>query len=123
MSLNIFVQFNVSHKSNFSCGLIMFSVMFFRFEMEAIMRNGVLGTVMCLVGLQAPINCEVNWKNSKNMHHQLTERLGKTISTTQDLEYFASELSNERNFVDNLDTILIPRTVGSEGSAKVRNVS
>ena len=33
--------------------------------MEAIMRNGVLQTVMCLVGLQAPINCEVNWKNSK----------------------------------------------------------
>ena len=39
--------------------------------MEAIMRNGVLQTVMCLVGLQAPINCEVNWKNSKVVQWEL----------------------------------------------------
>ena len=30
---------------------------------------------------------------------------------------------NERNFVKNLDAINIVRTVGSEGSKKVRNVS
>jgi len=85
------------------------------------MRNGVLQTVMCLVGLQAPINCEVNWKNSKNLHHQLTQQLGKTISTTEDLTYFANNLQNEQNFVNNLDTILIPRVPGSEGIKKVRN--
>ena len=43
--------------------------------------------------------------------------------TTEDLDYFANNLANERNFVKNLDTILIPRTVGSEGSRKVREVS
>jgi len=89
--------------------------------MDMIARNGVLQTVMCLVGLQDLINCQVNWKNSKNLHHQRTQQLGKTISTTEDLTYFAKNLMNERNFVDHLDTILIPRTVGSEGSRKVRN--
>ena len=59
----------------------------------------------------------------QNLHHQRTQQLGKTISTTEDLTYFAKNLMNERNFVDHLDTILIPRTVGSEGSRKVRNVS
>ena len=47
---------------------------------------------------------------------------GKTIVTTEDLDYFANKLANERHFVRNLDTILIPRTVGSEGSRKVREV-
>ena len=47
---------------------------------------------------------------------------GKTIVTTEDLDYFANSLANERNFVRNLDKILIPRTVGSEGSRKVREV-
>ena len=42
--------------------------------------------------------------------------------TTEDLDYFANSLGNERNFVRNLDKILIPRTVGSEGSRKVREV-
>ena len=42
--------------------------------------------------------------------------------TTEDLDYFANTLGNERNFVRNLDKILIPRTVGSEGSRKVREV-
>ena len=90
-------------------------------QMDVVMRNGLLGTALCLVGLQPSINCQVNWKNSKNTHHQLTK--SKIITTTEDLEYFANGLSNERNFVSNLDKILIPRTVGSEGSAIVRNVS
>ena len=118
--------------------------------MEAVMRNGVVGGLLCLVGLQSQINCQVNWKNSKvscklsgnlkhlrppvdmdvcdlvsvqNVHHQRTQQLGKTITTTEDLSYFANNLMNERNFVKNLDAINIVRTVGSEGSKKVRNVS
>merc|ERR1712032_1188193 len=89
--------------------------------MEMIMRNGLFQTALCLVGISSPVNCQVNWKNGKNIHHQLTQQQGKTISTTEDLTYFANNLINERNFVKNLDTILIPRTVGSEGSRKVRN--
>ena len=57
----------------------------------------------------------------QNVHHTVTAK-GKTIVTTEDLNYFANNLANERNFVKNLDTILIPRTVGSEGSRKVREV-
>ena len=113
--------------------------------MEAVMRNGVVGGLLCLVGLQSQVNCQVNWKNSKvsylvtssisdlqsilmvvfvqNVHHQRTQQLGKTITTTEDLSYFANNLMNERNFVKNLDAINIVRTVGSEGSKKVRNVS
>jgi len=85
------------------------------------MRNGVVGGLLCLVGLQSQVNCQVNWKNSKNVHHQRTQQLGKTITTTEDLSYFANNLMNERNFVKNLDAINIVRTVGSEGSKKVRN--
>ena len=33
--------------------------------MDLIMRNGVLGTVMCLAGIQSAVNCQLNWKNSK----------------------------------------------------------
>ena len=29
------------------------------------MRNGVVGGLLCLVGLQSQVNCQVNWKNSK----------------------------------------------------------
>lgn len=87
--------------------------------MDLMMRNGVLGTVLCLVGLQSSVDCQLNWKNSKNVHHTATAK-GNTIVTTEDLDYFANNLANERNFVRNLDTILIPRTVGSEGSRKVR---
>jgi len=87
------------------------------------MRNGILQSVMCLVGIQGPAACngEINWKNAKNVHHLNTQKLGKSITLGQDLEYFASRLANERNFVKHLDTILIPRTVGSEGSRLVRN--
>ena len=60
-------------------------------------------------------------KFSQNVHHAKTAA-GNTIVTTEDLDYFANNLGNERNFVRNLDKILIPRTVGSEGSRKVREV-
>jgi len=86
------------------------------------MRNGILQSVLCLIGINGPASClgELNWKNRKNVHHSNTIKLGKTITTTRDLDYFATSLSNERNFVKNLDAILIPRTVGSPGHKKVR---
>ena len=88
------------------------------------MRNGILQSVLCLIGINGPASClgELNWKNRKNVHHSNTIKLGKTITTTRDLDYFATNLSNERNFVKNLDAILIPRTVGSPGHKKVREV-
>jgi len=90
--------------------------------MELIMRNGIIQSVLCLIGIHGPASClgQLNWKNRKHVHHNSTQRLGKIITTGQDLEYFATSLSNERNFVKSLDTILIPRTVGSEGHRKVR---
>ena len=114
--------------------------------MELIMRNGIIQSVLCLIGIHGPASClgQLNWKNRKvgettgtgtnhiiwhfiiflfqHVHHNSTQKLGKIITTGQDLEYFAISLSNERNFVKSLDTILIPRTVGSEGHRKVREV-
>jgi len=90
--------------------------------MDLIMRNGILQSVLCLIGIHGPASClgQLNWKNRKHVHHNSTQHLGKIITTGQDLEYFANSLSNERNFVKSLDTILIPRIVGSEGHKKVR---
>ena len=33
--------------------------------MDLVMRNGVLGTALCLIGLQSAVECQLNWKNSK----------------------------------------------------------
>lgn len=90
--------------------------------MDLMMRNGVIQSVLCLIGINGPASClgQLNWKNRKNVHHSNTLELGRMITTTDDLSYFATGLSNERNFVKNLDTILIPRTVGSTGHKKVR---
>jgi len=62
---------------------------------------------------------DLNWKNRKNVHFSRTLEQGHTKATTQDLEYFGQQLGNEKNFVRNLDTILIPRPVGSAGHEKV----
>ena len=40
--------------------------------MDLMMRNGVLGTVLCLVGLQSSVDCQLNWKNSKVEERSLT---------------------------------------------------
>lgn len=90
--------------------------------MDLMMRNGVIQSVLCLIGINGPASClgQLNWKNRKNVHHSNTMELGRMITTTDDLSYFAAGLSNERNFVKNLDTILIPRTVGSPGHKTVR---
>ena len=58
----------------------------------------------------------------QHVHHKNTLELGKTITTGDDLTYFAASLSNEKNFVKHLDTILIPRTVGSANHKKVGEV-
>ena len=42
--------------------------------MDLMMRNGVLGTVLCLVGLQSSAECQVNWKNSKVTFGQEREK-------------------------------------------------
>jgi hypothetical protein len=93
--------------------------------MDLMMRNGILQSVLCLIGLHGPSSClgQLNWKNRKHVHHNNTLHLGKIITTGDDLNYFANSLSNEKNFVKNLDTILIPRTVGSANHKKVREVS
>lgn len=85
------------------------------------MRNGVIQSVLCLIGIHGPASClgQLNWKNRKHVHHKNTLELGKTITTGDDLTYFAASLSNEKNFVKHLDTILIPRTVGSANHKKV----
>jgi len=90
--------------------------------MDLMMRNGIIQSVLCLIGLHGPASClgQLNWKNRKHVHHNATLHLGKIITTGDDLSYFANSLSNEKNFVKNLDTILIPRTVGSPNHKKVR---
>jgi len=90
--------------------------------MDLVMKNGIIQSVLCLVGISGPAACmgQLTWKNRKNVHHSQTLELGMTITTTDDLNYFANGLSNERNFVKHLDTILVPRTVGSANHKKVR---
>jgi len=63
---------------------------------------------------------QLNWKNQKNVHHKETKERGLRIATTQDLVYFSQQLSNEKNFRDHLNRILIPRPVGSQGHREVR---
>lgn len=63
---------------------------------------------------------QLNWKNQKNVHHKQTLEQGFRVSSTQDLVYFSQQLSNERNFRDHLNRILIPRPVGSQGHREVR---
>ena len=48
--------------------------------MEAVMRNGVVGGLLCLVGLQSQVNCQVNWKNSK-----VSYRVTSSISDLQSI--------------------------------------
>eukprot|EP00092_Neocalanus_flemingeri_P006188 GFUD01006660.1.p1 GENE.GFUD01006660.1~~GFUD01006660.1.p1 ORF type:complete len:350 (-),score=54.64 GFUD01006660.1:163-1212(-) len=85
---------------------------------------GIIQSLLCLTGIfgqEGNLGIgELNWKNRKNVHHRETLKLGKTITTAYDLFYFTEILSNESNFVTNLDTILIPRTVGSANHSRVR---
>jgi len=86
------------------------------------MRGGILHSVLCLIGINGPSSClgQLNWKNRKHVHHKSTIDFGKTIVTGDDLNYYTNSLSNEKNFIKHLDTILIPRTVGSTNHRLVR---
>lgn len=86
------------------------------------MRTGIFNSVLCLIGIHSPALCmaQLNWKNQKNVHHKETQERGLRIATTQDLVYFSQQLSNEKNFREHLNRILIPRPVGSQGHRDVR---
>jgi len=75
----------------------------------------VLQTTLCV--LVAICQVQVggkSWKNKKRTHR------AKPISTPKGLKQIANSISDERNFVRNLDAILIPRTVGSRNHDRVR---
>lgn len=90
--------------------------------MDVIMKTGILNSMLCLIGIHSPALCmgELNWKNKKNVHHKETLERGFRISTTEDLRYFAQQLSNENNFRGHLNKVLIPRPVGSKGHREVK---
>jgi len=87
------------------------------------MKPGILQSMLCLIGLNSPESCigQLNWKNRKIVHLDSTKRLNKTISAPRDLSYFAHELRNDQHFAQVLDTILVPRPVGSALHRKVKN--
>merc|ERR1719370_1272943 len=60
------------------------------------------------------IASEHSWKEKKHSHN------GSKITAEEDLKQLTEELSDEENFSHNLDTILIPRTVGSKNLSLVR---
>jgi len=86
------------------------------------MKTGIVNGLMCLIGLHSPNLCmaEPNWKNRKNTHFKTTMDRGNFLRTTQDLNYFSQQLSNEKDFMDHLDTILVPRPVGSPAHKDVQ---
>jgi len=89
------------------------------------MRGNVFNALMCFVGLATgPGDCQdrsrSTWKNRKLTHLETTRNSNLFINTNSDRRYYAEGLRSDRNFVKHLDNILIPRTVGSEGHAKVR---
>ena len=61
----------------------------------------VLLPVLCIAS-------DLSWKEKKKSHN------GSKITAVKDLKELTEELSDEENFSRKLDTILIPRTVGSK---------
>lgn len=90
--------------------------------MDVIMRAGLVNGMMCLIGLNAPALCvgQETWKNRKHIHLRDTLARGYDVSATEDLTYFADSLSDESNFKSHLNTILVPRPVGSNNHRVVR---
>jgi len=86
------------------------------------MRGSIVNAVLCFVGVAGPGDCidKSTWKNRKYTHLETTRSSNKFITNGLDLQYYAEGLKNDRNFVNNLDKILIPRTVGSANHDKVR---
>jgi len=91
-------------------------------RMDIIMRTGIVNGLMCLVGFNAPSVCmgQETWKNRKNIHFSNTISRGFDVSASQDLAYYADQLSDEQDFRSHLNKILIPRPVGSSNHKKVR---
>jgi len=85
------------------------------------MRSSIIQSVLCLVGINSPLQClgdeGINWKNAKNFHQSNSNFLSKR---GEDLDYYTTKMSNERDFRRQLDTILIPRPVGSNNHTLVR---
>ena len=55
--------------------------------MEMIMRNGLFQTALCLVGISAPVNCQVNWKNGK-----VSDDKGRKCELTLNIEEEKEEM-------------------------------
>ena len=62
-------------------------------------------------GFNAPSMCmgQETWKNRKNVHFSNTISRGFDVSASQDLAYYADQLSDEQDFRSHLNKILIPR--------------
>lgn len=84
------------------------------------MKGTLVNTLLCFVGFAKPGDCieRSTWKNRKHTHFDSS--LERRINTFQDIQYFAQDLRNDKNFERHLDQILIPRTVGSSGHKAVR---
>ena len=53
---------------------------------------------------------EETWKKSKTSHYKNTIGEGFEVFTPQDFAFYADQLSDEQNFKNHLNTILIPRS-------------
>ena len=85
------------------------------------MKGGVIKEVVVMKSLYSniflPSLCIAkypSWKLKKHFYN------GSKITAVKDLKQLTEELSDEENFSHNLDTILIPRTVGSKNLTLVR---
>lgn len=93
--------------------------------MDSILKTTAVQSLLCLIGINNPLQCMVqgqgvNWKTDKARHFDVTKNKNGLLRTTVDFKYWANDLANDRHFADQLEAILIPRTVGSEGHRKVR---
>lgn len=79
-----------------------------------------LKIIFCSALLTLSGFAEANWKSAKTSHLQQTQARKKLVSQPEDLKYFAEDLQNDKNFVANLDKILVVRPVGSQGHESVR---
>lgn len=79
-------------------------------------------SLLCMV-LKFQCNAQTgdNWKTAKQGHYKATEASRSIFAkSTQDYGYWANDLLNDRHFVKQLDTILIPRVVGTANHTFVR---
>jgi len=86
------------------------------------MKGTVLNTLLCLVGFSKPGDCidRSTWKNRKYTHLETTFDNNFRSKNVNDIRYFAEGLRDDKDFEDNLDRVLLPRPVGSQGHRIVR---